>query len=59
LPTAARRSKNDAPEFFFTEAREGNKDQAETWLYFLIVRALRLADQRADVMRTVASSNRT
>lgn len=58
-PTPVQLSKNHAPEFFFTDAKEGDKDQAETWLYFLIVRALRLADQRADAMRTVAPSNRT
>lgn len=35
----------------FIEMRQGGNDQAGVWLYFLIVRALRLADQRADTAR--------
>ena len=32
-----------------TRPRQGRNAELETWLYFLIVRALRLADQRADL----------
>jgi CRISPR-associated endonuclease/helicase Cas3 len=33
---------------FITRPERGQLQERETWLYFLIVRALRLADQRAD-----------
>jgi len=35
----------------FTEVQAGTPDQIGLWLYFLIVRALRLSDQRADGFR--------
>ncbi len=35
----------------FTEVEVGIPDQIGVWLYFLIVRALRLSDQRADIFR--------
>jgi CRISPR-associated endonuclease/helicase Cas3 len=42
-------SSNDDPQgTLLTIPRQGRKAELETWLYFLIVRALRLADQRAD-----------
>jgi CRISPR-associated endonuclease/helicase Cas3 len=42
-------SSNDDPQgALLTIPRQGRKAELETWLYFLIVRALRLADQRAD-----------
>jgi CRISPR-associated endonuclease/helicase Cas3 len=53
----ATRVESDAVEETFTEFRKGGKDSTEVWLFFLIVRALRLADQRADTMRTIAPSN--
>jgi CRISPR-associated endonuclease/helicase Cas3 len=34
---------------YITKPRQGRLAELETWLYFVIVRALRLADQRADV----------
>jgi CRISPR-associated endonuclease/helicase Cas3 len=39
-----------------TVARPGRQNERETWLYFLLVRALRLADQRADRFRETAIS---
>ncbi len=39
-----------------TIARQGRQNELETWLYFLLVRALRLADQRADRFRETAFS---
>jgi CRISPR-associated endonuclease/helicase Cas3 len=42
-------SDNDDPQgALLTIPRQGRKAELETWLYFLIARALRLADQRAD-----------
>lgn len=42
-------SDNDDPQSaLLTIPRQGHKAELETWLYFLIARALRLADQRAD-----------
>jgi CRISPR-associated endonuclease/helicase Cas3 len=38
---------------YITKPRQGRLTELETWLYFVIVRALRLADQRADVFSQI------
>ena len=55
IPTRAIRGYQLAPEngtSFITVPKRGKVQELETWLYFLIVRALRLADQRADDFST-------
>jgi hypothetical protein len=41
---------------WLVEPKAGGDDALRTWLYFVVVRALRLADQRADGFRRTPHS---